>query len=85
MGGTEHITLTVLFFGATAEAAGKRSMLLEMPHGASSGDALEELLRLCPGLASHKLLYSINQSYAAGTERLKSDDELAVFTAVSGG
>lgn len=85
MGGTERITLTVLFFGATAEAAGKRSMALEMPHGASSGEALAELMRLFPGLASHKLLYSVNQSYAAGGERLKSDDELAIFTAVSGG
>lgn len=85
MGGTEHITLTVLFFGATAEAAERRSMRLEMPCGASSGDALQELLRRYPGLASHKLLYSINQSYAGGSERLKSDDELAVFTAVSGG
>lgn len=85
MGGAEHITLTVLFFGATAEAAGRRSTQLEMPHGASSGDALEELLRLFPQLASHKLLYSVNQSYAGGSERLKSEDELAVFTAVSGG
>lgn len=42
-------------------------------------------MRLFPGLASHKLLYSVNQSYAAGGERLKSDDELAIFTAVSGG
>ena len=60
-------------------------MLLEIPYGASSGDALEELLRLFPGLASHKLLYSVNQSYAGGSECLKSNDELAVFTAVSGG
>jgi len=85
VGGTEHITLKVLFFGATAEAAGTRSTQLEMPHGASSGDALDELLRLYPGLASHKLLYSVNQSYATGSEHLKGDDELAVFTAVSGG
>lgn len=85
MGGTEHITLTVLFFGATAEAAGMRSTKLEMPHGASSGDALEQLLRLYPGLTSHTLLCSVNESYAMGSEHLKSDDELAVFTAVSGG
>jgi molybdopterin converting factor small subunit len=85
VGGTEHITLTVLFFGATADAAGRRATQLEMPHGASSGEALEKLLRLYPGLASHKLLYSVNQSYAGGSEHLKSDDELAVFTAVSGG
>ena len=85
MGGTEQITLRVLFFGATAEAAGRRSTKLEMPYGASSSDAFEELLKLYPGLASHKLLYSVNQSYAGGSEQLKSDDELAVFTAVSGG
>jgi molybdopterin converting factor small subunit len=33
----------------------------------------------------HQLLFAVNQEYASGDEPLKNGDELAVFTAVSGG
>ncbi|HEX6126245.1 MAG TPA: MoaD/ThiS family protein [Pyrinomonadaceae bacterium] len=79
------LKLKVLFFGATAEAAGTRSTVLEIPPGAASGNALKKVLELYPELASHKLLFSVNQTYARGDEPLNTGDELAVFTAVSGG
>jgi molybdopterin converting factor small subunit len=81
----EHLKVRVLFFGATADEAGSRSTALEMPAGASSSVAFQKLIELHPGLAAHKLYYSVNQEYATGTEALKDGDELAVFTAVSGG
>jgi molybdopterin converting factor small subunit len=82
---TEHLRVNVLFFGATADEAGVRSTILEMPEGALSRDAFHRLLELHPALKSHKLYYSVNQEYAGGGEALKDGDELAVFTAVSGG
>ena len=38
-----------------------------------------------PKLDNHKLLYSLNQTYAIGDEIVRDGDELAIFTAVSGG
>ena len=38
-----------------------------------------------PALKGHKLLFSINQQYANGDEIIRDGDELAIFTAVSGG
>ena len=82
---SRNIQVRVLFFGATAEVAGARSVVLDVPENAASGEAYTKLLEHYPGLASHKLLYSVNQAYADGSEPLKSNDELAIFTAVSGG
>jgi molybdopterin converting factor small subunit len=81
----EHLKLKVLFFGATADEARTRSTVLEMPAGTLSSAAFQRLVDLHPGLKTHKLHYSINQEYANGAEALKDGDELAVFTAVSGG
>lgn len=82
---TEHLRLKVLFFGATADEAGTRSAVLEMAAGTLSAAAFERLLELHPRIAAHKLHFSVNQEYANGSELLKDGDELAVFTAVSGG
>lgn len=82
---SEAVKLNVLFFGATADVAGSRSTVIEVPFGATSREALDEILRRHPGLSSRRLLYSLNQTYANGDEQLNSGDELAVFTAVSGG
>ncbi|MFN6962852.1 MAG: MoaD/ThiS family protein [Pyrinomonadaceae bacterium] len=75
----------VLFFGATADAAGRRSIEIDVPEASTSGSAFERVVGQYPALASHKLLFSVNQEYAAGDETLRPGDELAVFTAVSGG
>ena len=77
--------VTVLFFGATADAAGRHSLEVEVSNSAESREAFDLAIREYPALASHKLLFSVNQEYANGTEILKENDELAVFTAVSGG
>lgn len=75
----------VLFFGATADAAGKHFQELEVSNGTRSREVFDRVLGEYPSLSSHKLLFSVNQEYANGNETINDNDELAVFTAVSGG
>lgn len=81
--------VTVLFFGATADSAGEREVELELPAGAGSSAALDRIFERFPNLAAnHKrelLHFSINQEYSSGNETINDGDELALFTAVSGG
>jgi molybdopterin converting factor small subunit len=77
--------VNVLFFGATADAAGKREIEISFDKPVSAGEAFTEILEKFPGLNNHKLLFARNQEYINGTEMVEDGDELAVFTAVSGG
>ena len=77
--------LRVLFFGATADVIGERTLELDVREGSTSRAAFEEILKAHPRLSSHKLLFSVNQEYASGREVVMEGDELAIFTAVSGG
>jgi molybdopterin converting factor small subunit len=75
----------VLFFGATADIVGKREIEICVDRATTTEIALKDILRRFPGMASHKLHISINQHYANGDEIIRDGDELAIFTAVSGG
>lgn len=75
----------VLFFGATYDAAGTRELQLQFDDGKLSREVFDEVLSQHPKLRTHKLLFSVNQEYASGKEILTEGDELAIFTAVSGG
>jgi molybdopterin converting factor subunit 1 len=75
----------VLFFGATADEAGKRSMEFAVEDAATVGDTLNQLLDAFPQLKNHKLRFAVNQEYVTDDRVLNNGDELAVFTAVSGG
>ncbi len=77
--------LKVLFFGATANAAGERTVIVDVPDGSEAAGAFRRIVERYPRLSDHKLLFAVNQEYAAGSEKLNDGDELAVFTAVSGG
>jgi molybdopterin converting factor small subunit len=77
--------VSVLFFGATADETGTREIDLEFPVDAKAADAFGEIISKYPRLADHKLLFAVNQEYASGDEVINDGDELAVFTAVSGG
>jgi molybdopterin converting factor small subunit len=77
--------VSVLFFGATADEVGKREINLEFSDNAKASDAFGEIVNKFPQLANHKLLFAVNQEYAGGDEIISDGDELAVFTAVSGG
>ncbi len=75
----------VLFFGATAEATGKREIEVNMENGAKTGDVFQRVIANFPQLQKHTLLFALNQEYSKGNEMIKNGDELAIFTAVSGG
>ena len=79
------MTVRVLFFGATADIVGRRELDLEIGPSSSAGEVFKKFIDDYPRLASHKLHLAINQEYANGGETLRDGDELAVFTAVSGG
>jgi molybdopterin converting factor small subunit len=77
--------INALFFGATADAVGKRSVGIELAQGTSAETAVATIIEKFPGLANKKLLFAINQEYVPSGSELKDGDELAIFTAVSGG
>ena len=78
-------TIKILFFGATADVAGTRHIKLEVAENMTSKLVFDDLLGRFPQLSTHRLHYSINQQYATGDELVRDGDELAIFTAVSGG
>jgi molybdopterin converting factor small subunit len=75
----------VLFFGATADETGKRSLELSLKEDSNAELALNQVLAQFPKLKNHRLLYAVNQEYVSGERKLGEGDELAIFTAVSGG
>lgn len=75
----------ILFFGATADAVGRRRLELDLQPETTSAAVFERVAEMHPELRGRKLLYSVNQEYAGGSEIINDGDEIAVFTAVSGG
>jgi len=75
----------VLFFGATADETGEREIEVLLAESAKADKAFAEIVEKFPRLKNHKLLFAVNQEYANGDEIIKNGDELAIFTAVSGG
>ena len=79
----------VLFFGATAETVGQREIEISLDENINAETALESIFAEYPSLeqnhSENLLHFSVNQEYASGSESIRDGDELAVFTAVSGG
>ncbi|MBX3282533.1 MAG: MoaD/ThiS family protein [Acidobacteria bacterium] len=79
------MTIRVLFFGATADSVGRRSDEMSLTAEMTTREVLAKLIDEFPALSRMKLHVSLNQEYASGKEIVKDGDEIAVFTAVSGG
>ena len=77
--------INVLFFGVTADVVGKREIELSLQPPIKSGDVFREITDLYPKLTGHRLLFAFNREYSTGTELVSDGDELAIFSAVSGG
>jgi MoaE-MoaD fusion protein len=79
--------VTVLYFAAARERAGASSEVLDLPEGASAGDALAEACRRHPGLqaVADKLRVAVDQEFAAPGRKLREGSELALIPPVSGG
>lgn len=77
--------VNVLFFGATADIAGTRSVELPLSEPLTAGIVFNRVIDEYQGLHGRKLLFSVNQEYVPPDRIVNDGDELAVFTAVSGG
>ena len=74
--------IRVRLFAGLRERAGLDELELELPDGATVGDALEQLTPLAGDLP---VVMAVNREYAQATDPLSSDDELALIPPVSGG
>jgi molybdopterin converting factor subunit 1 len=72
----------IRLFAGLRERAGRGEVELELPAGASVGDALERLVELTAGT---RVVMAVNQEYAGEETRLEPGDELALIPPVSGG
>jgi molybdopterin converting factor small subunit len=75
----------VLLFGATADAVGSRQLDFRIEDAAMTDAVVERLKRDHPPLSGLRLLTAVNEEYADANTILRDGDEVAVFTAVSGG
>jgi MoaE-MoaD fusion protein len=72
----------VRLFAVLRERAGAGEIELDLPDGASVGDALSELHGITDGI---RVVMAVNQEYADPGVELSSGDELALIPPVSGG
>jgi molybdopterin converting factor small subunit len=79
------VNIKVLFFGATADIVGNRELEFDFENGTKSDSAFQQVVEKFPKLAEHSLLFALNQEYVNDAVTINNGDELAVFTAVSGG
>ena len=77
--------IRVLFFGATADAVGRREIEIPLNNSDTAAEIVGRITADYPALKNHKLRLAINEEYVAPEMRLNDGDKLAVFTAVSGG
>jgi molybdopterin synthase sulfur carrier subunit len=81
----KSMEIEILLFGATADVVGTRRLRQSMSTEMNALDLIAMLKKEYPRLTSHKLLLSINQQYANENDMINIGDEIALFTAVSGG
>jgi molybdopterin converting factor subunit 1 len=77
--------INLLFFGATADTVGSRELELSIDEATTAGAIIAQIAQTHPALTNHKLLIAINEEYADADAILNEGDEIAIFTAVSGG
>ena len=77
----------VLFFGAAADAASRRSQTVSLPEGATLAALLAHCAKEFSGIEKLRgaLALSLNQEHAAPSAILKEGDEVALLPPVSGG
>ncbi|HEY2389234.1 MAG TPA: MoaD/ThiS family protein [Candidatus Binatia bacterium] len=78
------MTIRVLFFAYLRERCGAERRL-ELPEGASVGEALGRLREQYPVLADASLRVALNRVYVDNADPLHDNDELALIPPVSGG
>jgi molybdenum cofactor biosynthesis protein MoaC/molybdopterin converting factor subunit 1 len=82
------MTVRVLLFAMLRQRAGTESLELDLPEGATAGDALAALRRrdgLADLIGTLPLRVAVNREYVPESTALAAGDELAVIPPVSGG
>ena len=77
--------IDVLFFGLTADLTGSRSIEIEVGKRATASEVLDTIIEQHPALIPHRILIAVNEEYVPLETVIRDGDELAMFTAVSGG
>jgi molybdopterin converting factor subunit 1 len=79
--------ITVRFFAILKDRAGSDQALLELPAGATVGNATDALGEVFPAIQNDlpRIATAINRNYARRDEVLQDGDELALIPPVSGG
>ncbi len=81
--------IQVLYFAVLRERIGKSDELLELPAGASAGDAIAALTARYPAVASlqGRFRVAVGRAFVADPDRhaLAEGDELAIIPPVAGG
>jgi len=78
------MTVKVKLFGAIAEIIGSGEVVVPAV-GSTVSEIVELLTTNYPALAKLPLKYAVNQEYASSETVVGWSDEVAIFTAVSGG
>jgi molybdopterin synthase catalytic subunit/molybdopterin converting factor small subunit len=76
------VQVSVRLFAGLRQRAGRDSVALELPEGASVGDALRALSDVTGGTPC---VLAVNRVYAGEEQTLQAGDELALIPPVSGG
>jgi molybdopterin synthase catalytic subunit len=76
------VQVSVRLFAGLRQRAGRDSVALELPDGASVADALHELRDVTAGTTC---VLAVNRVYASDDQVLRAGDELALIPPVSGG
>ncbi len=79
--------ITVRLFAMLRHQAGWRERELELPQGATIGDAWQALQNAAPALAPSREMvrFALNREYAPAEQALADGDELALIPPVAGG
>jgi molybdopterin converting factor small subunit len=80
-----RINIQLFFFASTRDIFGADRMDLTVDEGSTVDDVIQVLRKQFPHVKLPRLLYSVNQTYAGSEKTLTDRDEVAIFTAVSGG
>jgi molybdopterin converting factor small subunit len=79
--------IRVLLFASHREIAGRSRIDLDLPAGASAGEAYDRLTAECPELERLRgyTTFAVNREVVPSNTRLRSGDEVALLQPVSGG
>lgn len=79
--------ISVRFFAILRDRAGLPETSMDLPDGATVGDALDRINRQFPDMADQmkRIALAVNRTYVKSDEALRDGDELALIPPVSGG